>query len=121
AAVEMGAKYTVDFVALSFVRKAHDIDELREEMNRQGLNAKVVSKIETKMAIDNLDEIIAASDALMVARGDLGIELPMEQVPYYQKMMITKCLERGIPVITATQMLESMIENPSATRAEISD
>lgn len=121
AAIDMGKKYEVDFVALSFVRQAQDIEELRAEMDRQKLVAKVVSKIETKMAIDNLDEIIAASDALMVARGDLGIELPAEQVPYYQKIMIRKCIERGIPVITATQMLESMIENPYATRAEISD
>lgn len=121
AAIEMGKKHSVDFVALSFVRQAKDIAELREEMKKQGLDAWVISKIETKMAIDNLDEIINSSDGLMVARGDLGIELPMEQVPFYQKLMIRKCIEHGIPVITATQMLESMIEAPLATRAEISD
>lgn len=120
-AIAMGKKYHIEYVALSFVRQAKDIHDLRQELAKQGFTAKIVSKIETKMAIDNLDEIVASSDALMVARGDLGIELPLEQVPYYQKLMIKKCIERGIPVITATQMLESMIEVPYATRAEVSD
>lgn len=120
-AIKMAKKDSVDFIALSFVRKAQDINDLKKIMKDHNVTAKVISKVETKMAIDNLDEIIEASDAIMVARGDLGIELPLVQVPYYQKIMIKKCIEVGKPVITATQMLESMVENPFATRAEISD
>lgn len=114
-------KNEVDFVALSYVRNGHDLKILREEMKKYHLKAKVIAKIETKQAIDNLDEIIRLSDGIMVARGDLGIELPIEEVPYYQKVIIKKSLERGIPVITATQMLQSMIESPFPTRAEVSD
>ena len=111
----------VDFVALSFVRTAQDVFDLKKFMAKEGFDARVISKIETKLAIDNLDEVIDASEGIMVARGDLGVELPIEQVPYYQKIMIKKCLERGFPVITATQMIHSMIERPYPTRAEISD
>jgi len=111
----------VDFVALSFVRTAQDIADLKAEMKKSGLVARVIPKIETRMALDNLDEIVRACEGLMVARGDLGIEIPYEQVPYYQKLMIKKCLERGIPVITATQMLISMVDDPYPTRAEVSD
>lgn len=120
-AVKMSAKLNAEFVALSFVRDANDINSLRQEMAKYNYKAKIVAKIETKMAIANLDEILDASDAVMVARGDLGIELPYPQVPYYQKIMIKKCIERGIPVITATQMLQSMVDRPYASRAEISD
>lgn len=115
------AKTPVDFVALSFVRTAQDILDLKKFMKKEGFSARVISKIETKLAIENLDEIIDSSEGIMVARGDLGVELPIEQVPYYQKIMIKKCLERGFPVITATQMIHSMIERPYPTRAEISD
>ena len=121
AAIKMAGTIQVDFIALSFVRSAHDIFELKEAMKKEGVASRVVSKIETKKSIENLDEIISASDGIMVARGDLGIELPMEQVPFYQKLMIKKCLEKGIPVITATQMLHSMTDEPYPTRAEISD
>lgn len=115
------AKSPVDFVALSFVRTAQDVWDLKKFMVKEGFNSRVISKIETKLAIDNLDEIVGASEGIMVARGDLGVELPIEQVPYYQKIMIKKCIERGFPVITATQMIHSMIDKPYPTRAEISD
>lgn len=115
------ANSPVDFVALSFVRTAQDVFDLKKFMKKENFNARVISKIETKLAIDNLDEVVDASEGIMVARGDLGVELPIEQVPYYQKIMIKKCLERGFPVITATQMIHSMIERPYPTRAEISD
>lgn len=111
----------VDFVALSFVRSKEDILILREEMEKYKLKAKVISKIETKKALDNLDEIIEYSDGIMVARGDLGVEISLEEVPYWQKEIIRRCLLRGKMVITATQMLESMVKNPMPTRAEISD
>lgn len=111
----------VNFVGLSFVRNAQDIIDLKKFMKEEGFSGRVISKIETKLAIDNLDEIIDNSEGIMVARGDLGVELPIEQVPYYQKVMIKKCVERGFPVITATQMIHSMIERPYPTRAEISD
>ncbi len=111
----------IDFVALSFVRSAEDVKMLRKEMKKYGVEAKVVSKIETQLALDELDDIVDASDGVMVARGDLGVELPIEQVPYQQKMMIKKSIEKGKFVITATQMLESMIKSPIPTRAEVSD
>lgn len=120
-AIKGFADSPVDFVALSFVRTAQDVLDLKKFMKKAGFNGRVISKIETKLAIDNLDEIIDSSEGIMVARGDLGVELPIEQVPYYQKIMIKKCLERGFPVITATQMIHSMIERPYPTRAEISD
>ncbi len=111
----------VNFVGLSFVRTAQDVLDLKKFMKKEGFLGRVISKIETRLAIDNLDEIIDASEGIMVARGDLGVELPIEQVPYYQKIMIKKCIERGFPVITATQMIHSMVDRPYPTRAEISD
>lgn len=120
-AIEMASTHHVDFIALSFVRTAEDILTLKKVMEEKGVDARVISKIETQSALDNLDEIVAASEGIMVARGDLGVEIPMEQVPFYQKEIIKKCMERGIPVITATQMLHSMIERPYPTRAEVSD
>ena len=120
-AIKMARNVQIDYVALSFVRSKSDIVELKEVLKKLSIEARVISKIETKLAIDNIDEIIKASEGIMVARGDLGIELPMEQVPYYQKLIIQKCLERGIPVITSTQMLHSMTERPTPTRAEVSD
>ena len=108
-----------DFLAVSFVRDADDLDKVRDAV--APLPTRLVAKIETLSAIEHLDEIIAASDAVMVARGDLGIECPLEDVPHMQKQIVRICVEAGIPVITATQMLESMITAPSPTRAEVSD
>ncbi len=119
--VKLAGTMDVDFIALSFVRSAADIAALKAHMKKHGAHSQVVSKIETKKAIQNIDEITAASDAIMIGRGDLGVEIPIEEVPYYQKKLIRNSFERGVPVITATQMLESMIENPYPTRAEVSD
>lgn len=119
--LRLAKKWNVDFIALSFVRRKKDLVVLRGEMKKRNVQAQVVSKIETKQAIDHLQEIIEASDAVMVARGDLGVELPQEEVPYYQKTIIHSCIEKRKPVITATQMLESMIDSPRPTRAEVSD
>jgi len=110
-----------DWVALSFVRAAKDIIELREILKANNCTAKIVAKVEKPQAVDNIDEIIAATDAIMVARGDLGVEMPMEQVPMIQKRIVTKCLEASKPVILATQMMESMITSPTPTRAEAND
>jgi pyruvate kinase len=120
-AILMCHEVQVDFIALSFVRSAQDIIELKKLLEENNIRTHVISKIETKKAIENIDEIMEQSEEIMVARGDLGVELPMEQVPFYQKLIIKKCLERGIPVITATQMLHSMVNEPYPTRAEISD
>jgi pyruvate kinase len=111
----------VDYVGLSFVRSAADIKMLREEMLKEGMKAKVVAKIESQPALDRIDEIIKSADAVMVARGDLGVEVPIEQLAYWQKLIIAKCRMANKPVITATQMLESMIINPRPTRAEVTD
>ncbi len=119
--VEFGIKNNVDFVALSFVRRASDIRELREILDKAGSKAQIIAKIETPEALGCIDEIISLSDGLMVARGDLAIEIPAEEVPLVQKLIISKCNAVGKPVITATQMLESMIKNPVPTRAEVSD
>jgi pyruvate kinase len=119
--VEFGIKNKVDFIALSFVRKPSDIVELREILKKKKCNAGIIAKIETPQAVKNIDEIISLVDGLMIARGDLAIEVPYQKVPGYQKMMIQKCNDAGKPVITATQMMESMIKSPVATRAEVSD
>ena len=119
--LEFGLKHDVDFIALSFVRRSEDIDELKEILKKRRSGAKIIAKIETPQAIRNIDEIINKADGIMVARGDLAIEVPAEQVPLIQKMIIEKCNDLGKPVITATQMLESMIKNPIPTRAEVSD
>jgi pyruvate kinase len=119
--LEFGIKNKVDFIALSFVRRASDILELREMLKKAGSTARIIAKIETPEALDVLDDVIAAADGIMVARGDLAIEIPAEEVPLAQKLMISKCNAVGKPVITATQMLESMIKNPVPTRAEVSD
>ena len=108
-----------DFLAVSFVRSRDDLDAVRRAI--APLTTRLVAKIETLSAIQHLDEIIAASDAVMVARGDLGIECPLEDVPHMQKRIVRSCVEAGVPVITATQMMESMISAPSPTRAEVSD
>lgn len=119
--LEFGLKHDVDWVALSFVRKAHDIDELRAIINKNNSTTRIVAKIEKPEALENIDAIIAATDAVMVARGDLGVEIWMEEVPMVQKMLVEKCNNAAKPVIVATQMMESMIENPRPTRAETND
>lgn len=119
--LEMLNEHPVDFIALSFVRDKKDIEVLREEMKKRNIKADIVAKIENQAAIDNLDEIIEASEAVMVARGDLAVEIPMEQLTYWQKEIIRRCRMSGKPVITATQMLKSMVDNPRPTRAEVSD
>ena len=111
----------VDFVALSFVRSARDMDDVRAVMDEVGITVPVIAKIEKPQAVDNLEEIIEAFDGLMVARGDLGVELPLEQVPLVQKKAVEQCRRHGKPVIVATQVLESMVTNSRPTRAEASD
>lgn len=111
----------VNWIALSFVRSPKDMKELRERLDKVGHPAKIMAKIEKPEAIDHIDKIIKASNGIMVARGDLGIEVPMERLPSIQKMIIKKCIQRARPVIVATQMMDSMITNPSPTRAEITD
>jgi pyruvate kinase len=116
-----GIKAGVDFVALSFVRKASDITRLREILLKHKSYIKIIAKIERHEALDNIEDIIRETNAVMVARGDLGVETPAEAVPIAQKHIVKLALEMGKPVIIATEMLQSMIENPRATRAEISD
>lgn len=111
----------VNWIALSFVRKAQDIKQLKKKIKDANHPAKVIAKVEKPEAVAKIKEIIKATDAVMVARGDLGVEVPMEQLPAIQKMIIKQCVQRGKPVIVATQMMESMITNPSPTRAEITD
>lgn len=115
------AEVGIDFVGLSFVRDKNDIDILKQELAKRKMNADVVAKIENQAALDNIDEIIECSDAIMVARGDLAVEVPFEQLSFWQKLIITKCRFVGKPVITATQMLKSMVDHPRPTRAEVSD
>lgn len=112
---------SIDWVALSFVRTAADITGLREILKSKGHDAKIIAKIEKPEALDNLREIILSSDAVMVARGDLGVELPLERIPMIQKNIIRKCIHRAKPVIIATQMMESMIERTRPNRSEITD
>ena len=111
----------VDWIGLSFVRKSSDIDELRAIIQNQKKHARIVAKIEKPEAVEDLDGIIKATDAVMVARGDLGVEIPMQNVPLVQKKIIKKCIKSSKPVIVATQMMESMIENITPTRAEVND
>jgi len=119
--IKWGLKQNVDYIALSFVKSAKDIEELRDIIKKNKKNTKIIAKVERHEAIKNLEEIIKASDAVMVARGDLGIEIPAEMVPLIQKEMIKLSNKYQKPVITATQVLQSMVENSRATRAEISD
>lgn len=120
--VEFAAKNDIDYLGLSFVREAEDVTKLREILESHGnTTAKIISKIEKPQAVENIDEIIKVSDGIMVARGDLGIEISTEKVPIVQKTIIRKANTKKKVVIVATQMLESMIENPIPTRAETSD
>ncbi|KHJ36612.1 pyruvate kinase [Pedobacter glucosidilyticus] len=111
----------VEWIGLSFVRKAEDIIDLKRIISRSGKTSRVIAKIEKPEAIDNIDAIIEVTDGVMVARGDLGVEMPMEEVPVLQKMIAQKCNKASKPVIVATQMLESMITTPRPTRAEVND
>jgi pyruvate kinase len=119
--LHFGLEQDVDWIALSFVRSAEDIVDLRERIKAAGKHCKIVAKIEKPEALENIDSIIEATDAIMVARGDLGVEVPMEIVPLWQKKMVEKCKIACKPVIIATQMMESMIQNPRPTRAETND
>lgn len=119
--VALGAEVDVDFVALSFARQKSDLEELRGVVKNLGSAAQIVAKIEDQSAVRQIDEMIGAADAVMIARGDLGIECPMEELPIIQRRIVKRCLRIGKPVIVATHMLESMIENPVPTRAEITD
>ena len=119
--LEFGLENNVDWIALSFVRSEKDINFLREKINSKGKKTKIIAKIEKPQAIKNIDKIIKASDGLMVARGDLGVEMPMETVPIHQKNIVAKCNKAFKPVIIATQMLESMINQKTPTRAESND
>ena len=121
ADLDFGLEHDVEWIALSFVREAQEILEIKDYIASKGKLARVVAKIEKPEAITNIDAIIEATDAIMVARGDLGVELPAEEVPMIQKMLVEKCNRAAKPVIVATQMLESMIDAPRPTRAEIND
>ena len=116
-----GVKNKVDFVAASFVRKGKDVEYIREVLGKAGATINIISKVENMEGLDNYDDIVARSDGVMVARGDLGMEIPTEKIFLAQKLMIEKCNAAGKPVVTATQMLESMVKNPRPTRAEATD
>ena len=111
----------IEWIGLSFVRSVNDVKILKRIIKKQNLNHKVIAKIEKPEAINDINSIIEEADAIMVARGDLGVEVPSHKVPVYQKMIVEKCITHAKPVIIATQMLESMTENPTATRAEVND
>ena len=116
-----GVQQGFDFIAASFVRTAQDVYDIRNLLNEYDSNIRIIAKIENREGVENLEGIIAASDGIMVARGDLGVEIPAHEVPILQKKMIKATIRAGLPVITATQMLDSMIRNPRPTRAEVSD
>jgi pyruvate kinase len=119
--LEFGVEQGVDIISLSFVRRAEDVQELKALLKEKGADIPVLAKLEKPQAIANLEAIVNECDAIMVARGDLGVEMSPERVPLIQKRIIRMCNQKGIPVITATQMLDSMIRNPRPTRAEVSD
>jgi len=119
--IALGIEEKMDFVALSFIRTAEEIQEVRDFLRKNGSDMRIIAKIETRQAVANIDAIIDASDGIMVARGDLGAEIPFQKIPAIQDMIVEKCRRTGKPVIVATQMLESMIEHPMPTRAEVTD
>lgn len=120
--IKFGIKHNVDFIAASFVRKPHEVHQIKDLLEEKGAeHIKIISKIEHAESVENFDEILKLSDAIMVARGDLGVEMPLEKIPAIQEMIIQKCRQKGKPVIVATQMLESMKSNPRPTRAEVAD
>ena len=120
--IQFAVENDFDFIAASFIRRADDVRSIREVLHRfGGDNIQIISKIENQEGVDNIDEILEVSDGIMVARGDLGVEIPAAKVPVLQKQIIRKGLRSGKPIITATQMLDSMIRNPRPTRAEVSD
>ncbi|MBV9010102.1 MAG: pyruvate kinase [Verrucomicrobia bacterium] len=121
ADVKLGAELAVDYVALSFVRQPKDLDQLRDLLSQNGSRAKVMAKIEDHCAVEAIEAIIQSADAIMVARGDLGIEVPYEELPIIQRRIVKLCARLGKPVVVATHMLESMIHNPLPTRAEVTD
>lgn len=121
ADLKFGIEQNVDYVAMSFVGNKEDVFKLRAKMKELGKVIPIVAKIERKIAVDNIDEIIETADAIMIARGDLGNEIPLEQIPFVEKEIIEKCKLAGKPVIVATQMLFSMTENNAPTRAEVTD
>ena len=122
ADIRFGVENDFDFIAASFVRQASDVEAVRQVLQDcGGESVKIIAKIENQEGVDNIDEILAAADGIMVARGDLGVEIPAAKVPILQKKIIRKGLQAGKPVITATQMLDSMMRNPRPTRAEVSD
>jgi pyruvate kinase len=119
--INFGVKHSVDYIAQSFVRSKKDILEIKNFLKDRLPNAKIIAKIENQEGIKNIDEIIAVCEAIMIARGDMGVCLPIHEVPMIQKQIIFKCNQKKKPVITATQMLESMVENARPTRAEVTD
>jgi len=121
ADVALSAELDVDFVALSFVREKRDIEQLRKLLSRKKSKAQIVAKIEDQLAVRSIDKIIESTDTIMIARGDLGIECPMEELPIIQRRIVKKCIRLGKPVVIATQLLESMITNRLPTRAEVTD
>ena len=119
--LKFGIKNKVDFVALSFVRRADNVEQLRKLLKKAGSKVKIISKIEDVEGLENIDEIINTTDGIMIGRGDFGIEIGLKNLPMIQKEIIKKCNTAGKPVITATYMLESMIKSPVPTRAKVSD
>jgi pyruvate kinase len=119
--INFAIDYDIDFIAHSFVRSAADVQEVQKMLDARGSDIKIISKIENQEGVDNIDEIIEASYGIMIARGDLGIEIPMEEIPGIQNRIIKKCIAAHKPVIVATQMLHTMINNPRPTRAEVTD
>ena len=121
ANIKLAINLDIDFIAHSFVRSAADVKAVQDILDEHNSDIKIISKIENQEGVDNIDEIIEASYGIMIARGDLGIEVPIEQIPGIQRNIIRKCIAKRKPVIVATQMLHTMINNPRPTRAEVTD
>ena len=119
--VKLGVQHGVDYIAQSFVRRKEDVKLMSQLLAKLGSSAMIIAKIEDQEGIENMDEIIDEADGIMVARGDLGVEIPLEEIPIVQKQIVDKCIEKGKPVIIATHLLESMVLNPRPTRAEVTD